>query len=67
MKLYQKIKLKSGEYAHIVEIYKNGEAYEADIHGKDGTTRTDTIKPSDIASIIIEVEEPFHQEELKAV
>ena len=59
MKLYQKIRLKSGEYAHIVEIYKDGEAYEADIYGKDGDTRTDTIKQSDIASLIIEVEQPL--------
>ena len=59
MKLYQKIRLKSGEYAHIVEIYKDGEAYEADIYGKDGDTRTDTIKQSDIASLIVEVEQPL--------
>ena len=62
MKLYQKVKLKSGEYAHIVEIYKDGEAYEADIYSKDGLTRTDTIKPSDIARLIVEVEQPFKQE-----
>jgi len=58
MELYQKIKLKSGEYAHIVEIYEDGIAYEADIYSKDGKTRTDTIKHSDIAAIIVEVEKP---------
>ena len=58
MKLYQKIKLNSGEYAHIVEIYKEGVAYEADIYSNDGKTRTDTIEHSDIACIIIEVEKP---------
>ena len=58
MKLYQKIKLKSGEYAHIIEIYEDGTAYEADIYDKNGKTRTDTIKQSDIAFIIEEVEKP---------
>ena len=57
MQLYQKIKLKSGEYAHIVEIYEDGIAYEADIYEKNGKTRTDSIKHSDIASIIIEVKQ----------
>lgn len=56
---YQKIKLKSGEYAHIVEIYEDGIAYEADIYTTDGKTRTDTIKHSDIASLIVEVEKPI--------
>jgi len=59
MAMYQKIKLKSGEYAHIVEIYEDGIAYEADIYSKDGKTRTDTIKHSDIAAIIVEVEKPL--------
>jgi len=59
MKLYQKIKLKNGEYAHIVEIYEDGVAYEADIYSTDGKTRTDTIKHSDIASVIVEVERPI--------
>ena len=59
MSLYQKIKLKNGEFAHIVEIYENGVAYEADIYSKDGKTRTDTIKHSDIHSVIVEVEKPI--------
>jgi hypothetical protein len=59
MELYQKIKLKTGEYAHIVEIYDNGAAYEADIYSDDGKMITETIKHSDIESIIVEVEEPI--------
>ncbi|MCL1996942.1 MAG: hypothetical protein FWG63_12095 [Defluviitaleaceae bacterium] len=60
MELYQKVKLLTGEYAHIVEIYENGVAYEADIYSKnDGKTRTDTIKHSEIVSLIIEVEKPI--------
>lgn len=45
--IYDKVKLKTGEIAHIVEIYEQGAAYEADIE-KDGDTETDTIKHSDI-------------------
>ena len=59
MAMFQKVKLKSGEYAHIVEIYEDGVAYEADIYSSDGETRTDTIKHSDIKSIIVEVEKPI--------
>ena len=58
MELYQKIKLKNGEFAHIVEIYENGVAYEADIYSVNGKTRTDTIKHSDILSIVVEIEKP---------
>ncbi|MCL2755027.1 MAG: hypothetical protein FWD35_04850 [Oscillospiraceae bacterium] len=59
MAMYQKIKLKSGEYAHIVEIYEEGVAYEADIYSKSGKTRTDSIKHTDIAAVIEEVERPL--------
>lgn len=45
--IYDKVKLKTGEIAHIVEIYEQRAAYEADIE-KDGDTETDTIKHSDI-------------------
>ncbi len=51
IKLYDKIKLKDGRKATIVEIYKPDEAYEADIE-TDGDYVTDTIKHSDIASIL---------------
>lgn len=52
IKLYDRVLLKTGEEASIVEIYENGEAFEADIDSKDGKTYTDTIFPKDISKII---------------
>jgi predicted DNA-binding antitoxin AbrB/MazE fold protein len=60
MKLYQKVRLKTGEIAHIVEIYEDGVVYEADIYA-DGKTRTDTIRQEDIKSLITEIETPLQQ------
>ena len=49
--LYDKVTLKDGRLATIVEIYKQGEAYEADIEdGKECIT--DTIKHEDILNIL---------------
>ena len=60
MQMFQKVRLISGEYAHIVEIYEDGVAYEADIYSAaDSRVRTDTIRHSDIASLIVEVEQPL--------
>ena len=60
MELFQKVKLKTGEYAHIVEIYEDGIAYEADIYSNpNGVTRTDTIQHQDIVALIVEVEQPI--------
>ena len=61
IKMFDKIRLKSGENAHIVEIYEPKVAYEADIYDKDGHTRTDTIKHSDIAGVIVEVVKPLSE------
>ncbi|MBQ5850487.1 MAG: hypothetical protein IIW54_06705 [Lachnospiraceae bacterium] len=47
IEMYDKVKLKTGEIAFIVEIYEQGIAYEADIEKKEGI-ETDTIKHSDI-------------------
>lgn len=52
IELFDKVLLKSGETAFIVEIYKDGEAYEADIDKPDGTIRTDTIWPEDIKTVL---------------
>lgn len=52
IELFDKVLLKSGETAFIVEIYKGGEAYEADIDKTDGSTETDTIWPEDIAKVL---------------
>ena len=51
IKLYDKVKLKDGRKASIVEIYEQGKAYEADIDEKDECI-TDTIKHSDIIEIL---------------
>ena len=54
IKLYDKVRLKSGETASIVEIYEDGIAYEADIDRPDGSIDTDTIRQEDIAAIVTE-------------
>ena len=59
IKQYQKVKLKNGNLAVIVEILGNSEAYIADIEVSEDDYETDTIYPSDIASVFVEVEEPF--------
>lgn len=47
IEMFDKVKLKTGEIAYIVEIYEQGTAYEADIEKGDGI-ETDTIKHADI-------------------
>jgi len=54
IKLYDRVRLKSGETASIVEIYEAGVAYEADIDRSDGRIETDTIKHEDIVATITE-------------
>jgi len=54
IKLYDKVRLKSGEAATIVEIYEIGVAYEADIDRPDGSIDTDTIRQEDILAIVTE-------------
>ena len=54
-KLYDKVILKTGEEARIVEIYESGVAYEADIDKDNGDyieTVTDTIRQNDIERIV---------------
>lgn len=46
--LFDKVLLKSGETAYIVEIYNDGEAYEMDIDKADGRIVTDTVWPEQI-------------------
>lgn len=56
IKMYDKVKLKNGKKATIVEIYEQGKAYEADIliddTGEYPEYETDTIKHEDIEKII---------------
>ncbi len=52
IKLYDEVKLKDGREAHIVEIYEQGVAYEADIKLPDGEYDTDTVKHEEIMEIL---------------
>lgn len=49
--LYDKVTLKDGRTATIVEVYEQGVAYEADIENDDDYI-TDTIKHEDIVNIV---------------
>ena len=51
-KMYDKVILKDGRIAYIVEIYGDSGDFEADINMLDGETLTDTINIKDIAKII---------------
>ena len=55
----QKIKLRTNEIARIVEVYKDGEAFEAEIFKSFGGIVVETIKPKDIASVYVENEIPM--------
>lgn len=50
--MYDKVELKNGKQATVVDIYKQGEAYEVDIliddTGEYPEYETDTIKHEDI-------------------
>ena len=69
LSMYQKIILNNGKKAHVVEIFKDGEAYMVDVLLSVGDLSIDppiypeyetiTITPKDIRSVIVEVEEPF--------
>lgn len=48
LKMFDKVLLKTGETAYIVEIYNSGKAYEMDIDKPDGTIITDTVWPDQI-------------------
>lgn len=56
IKMYDKVELKNGKQATVVDIYKQGEAYEVDIliddTGEYPEYETDTIKHEDIKKII---------------
>ena len=48
---YDKVQLKTGEIAWIVEIFDNGKAYLADIDRKDDT-ETEWLYPSEIEKVL---------------
>lgn len=51
LKMFDKVKLKDGRTAIIVEIYEQGVAYEADISCEEEYI-TDTIKHEDILEVV---------------
>lgn len=46
--MFDKILLKTGEIAYLVEIFDNGKAFIADINKPDGKIETDFIRPDQI-------------------
>lgn len=52
IRLFDKVLLKTGEVAYIVEIYEDGVAYEADIDKADGSIETETVEHKDIERVI---------------
>ena len=50
--LYDKVLLKSGETAYIVEIHKQDVDYEADIDRREGYSETVPISHQDIDSVL---------------
>jgi hypothetical protein len=59
IKQYDHIKLKSGKHAVIVEVWKPGVSYEADVEIEPNDFETVTISQADIESVFIEVETPI--------
>ena len=55
----QKVKLKTDEIARVVEVFKDGEAYMAEVFKSAGGFAVETIKPDDIASVYVEYEIPM--------
>lgn len=54
VKMFDKVRTKSGETGYIVEIYNDGEAYEIDLepYDKSRDFPTKTIKKEDIIDVI---------------
>ena len=59
VELYQKVELKTGETAVIVEILKVGEAFLADIEKGEQEYETDEIRIEDIKSVFVETKIPL--------
>lgn len=51
IKQYDKVLLKDGDTAYIVEVFDGGKAFIADIDRKDGT-ETDWITPDKIEKVL---------------
>ena len=54
-----KIKLKTGEFARVSEVLKEGHDYIVEIFKSDGHVEIDQISYEDIASVFLEIEKPI--------
>lgn len=52
VRMFSKVLLSSGRTAYIVEIFKDGEAFLADIDLDDGEVSTEEIYPDDIKEVL---------------
>lgn len=52
IKMFDKVLLKNGRTAFIVEIYGDSGDFEADINMPDGETETDTINITEIEKVL---------------
>ena len=69
LEMFQSVRLKTGQRAVIVEIYNDGEAYEADVVIRQANIKADppeygkyetrTIYPDEITTVFTEVETAF--------
>ena len=59
IKQFQKVRLKTGEIAVIIEVLEPGKAFLADIEKDDGNYETDEMLFDGIASVFIETEQPL--------
>ncbi len=57
----QKIKLKTDEIGRVVEVFKGGEAFMAEVFKKTGGIAVETVRPRDIASVFVETEIPMSE------
>ena len=59
IKQFQKVRLKTGEEAIIVEILEQNKAFLADVEKGVGEYETDEIRYEDIKSVFVETELPL--------
>ena len=59
IKQYDKVKMKDGRFAIIVEVLEAQKAFIADIEIAEGDYETETIFITDIAALMVEVEQPI--------
>ena len=59
IKQYDKVRLIDGKFAIIVEVLEPQKAYIADVEITDGDYETETIMFSDIAALMVEIEQPL--------